>query len=118
MFQPEFRKQSIEFDYSIDQSYGDHVVSWVMADLARVGQILINLVGQHGTDRKQFPSGVFKNIGCEWHNLEKHLLRSIIGYECYQIHGAEGGPQRDKHICSRFQGEADLISSKCGLFQR
>ncbi|KAK4540592.1 hypothetical protein LTR36_009122 [Oleoguttula mirabilis] len=44
MFQPEFRKQRIEFEYRIDRSYPDYDISWVMADVARIGQVLINLV--------------------------------------------------------------------------
>ena len=44
MFQPEFRKQGLKFEYCIDESYKEHGVSWVMADLARVAQILVNLV--------------------------------------------------------------------------
>lgn len=44
MFQPEFRKQSIKFEYQIDKSYEESAISWVMADLARIGQVLINLV--------------------------------------------------------------------------
>ena len=44
MFQPEFRKQGIEFGYEIDKSYKDYQIDWVMADLARIGQVLINLV--------------------------------------------------------------------------
>jgi len=43
-FQPEFRKQKIELEYRIDQTYVDTGIEWVMADLARVGQVLINLV--------------------------------------------------------------------------
>ncbi|KAI7721175.1 hypothetical protein KC353_g1578 [Hortaea werneckii] len=44
MFQPEFRKQNMEFGYRIDRSYIDHRVDWVLADVARIGQVLINLV--------------------------------------------------------------------------
>lgn len=44
MFQPEFRKQGLEFEYRIDHSYVDFGISWVVADLARIGQVLINLV--------------------------------------------------------------------------
>ena len=44
MFQPEMRKQGIKFDYCIDTSYYDVAVNWVMADLARIGQVLVNLV--------------------------------------------------------------------------
>ncbi|KAF2771663.1 hypothetical protein EJ03DRAFT_325315 [Teratosphaeria nubilosa] len=44
MFQPEFRKQDMKFGYRIDQSYVDYHVNWVMADLARISQVLINLV--------------------------------------------------------------------------
>ncbi|CAJ2509786.1 Uu.00g056860.m01.CDS01 [Anthostomella pinea] len=44
MFQPEFRKQGIDFEYEIDSSYVKSNVDWVMADLPRIGQVLINLV--------------------------------------------------------------------------
>lgn len=44
MFQPEMRKQGVKFDYCIDQSYYDIAIDWVMADLARIAQVLINLV--------------------------------------------------------------------------
>lgn len=44
MFQPEFQKQGIEFGYTIDSSYENLNIDWVMADLARISQILINLV--------------------------------------------------------------------------
>lgn len=44
MFQPELRKQNITFGYCIDESYKEIAVEWVLADLARIGQILVNLV--------------------------------------------------------------------------
>ncbi|EMD00847.1 hypothetical protein BAUCODRAFT_100388 [Baudoinia panamericana UAMH 10762] len=44
IFQPEFRKQNMTFGYRIDTSYVEYEVDWVMADLARIGQVLINLV--------------------------------------------------------------------------
>jgi signal transduction histidine kinase len=44
MFQPEFRKQDIGFDYRIDTTYKDLRIEWVMADFARVGQVLVNVV--------------------------------------------------------------------------
>ncbi|KAI0474893.1 two component histidine kinase 1 [Xylariaceae sp. FL0804] len=44
MFQPEFRKQEIKFDYRIDTSYEKQGVSYVMADFPRIGQIVVNLV--------------------------------------------------------------------------
>lgn len=44
MFQPEFRKQQVEFRYCIDRSYIECGLSWAMADLARIGQVLVNLV--------------------------------------------------------------------------
>lgn len=33
LFQPEFRRQEVEFDYRIDQSYLDLDVSWVLVSL-------------------------------------------------------------------------------------
>ncbi|KAK5673941.1 hypothetical protein LTS10_013286 [Elasticomyces elasticus] len=44
MFQPQFRKQCMDFEYQVDRSYPDYDISWVQADLARIGQVLINLV--------------------------------------------------------------------------
>ncbi|GAB7365779.1 hypothetical protein MBLNU230_g7114t1 [Neophaeotheca triangularis] len=44
MFQPELRKQHCEFEYKVDKEYHDFNIDWVMADLARIGQVLINLV--------------------------------------------------------------------------
>ncbi|KAK5137364.1 hypothetical protein LTR08_008942 [Meristemomyces frigidus] len=44
MFQPEFRKQHMEMIYRLDKSYQNYNIAWVQADLARVGQVLVNLV--------------------------------------------------------------------------
>jgi nitrogen fixation/metabolism regulation signal transduction histidine kinase len=44
MFQPEFKKQSMNLNYKIDVSYEKHKVDWVRADLVRISQVLVNLV--------------------------------------------------------------------------
>jgi len=44
MFQPEFRKHGIEFECRIDDDYNNLKVDWAMADLPRIGQVLINLI--------------------------------------------------------------------------
>lgn len=44
MFLPEFRKHSIEFEFRVDEPYHELDVDWTMADLSRVGQVLINLI--------------------------------------------------------------------------
>lgn len=44
IFRPELRKQDIQFEYKLDNSYAEHEIEWVMADLDRMGQVLINLV--------------------------------------------------------------------------
>ncbi|KAF9887538.1 hypothetical protein FE257_010116 [Aspergillus nanangensis] len=44
MFRPELRKQNIQFEYKLDHSYEEGGVDWVMADLDRMAQVLINLV--------------------------------------------------------------------------
>lgn len=44
MFQPEFKKQQIRFDFKLDYSYRDVKVGWVKADLVRISQILVNLI--------------------------------------------------------------------------
>ncbi|KAL3459538.1 hypothetical protein BJX64DRAFT_291205 [Aspergillus heterothallicus] len=44
MFRPELRKSRIEFEYKLDESYADCGLDWVMGDLDRMGQVLINIV--------------------------------------------------------------------------
>lgn len=44
MFQPELRKQSMNFSYNLDQSYDDFNVDYVQADLIRISQVLVNLI--------------------------------------------------------------------------
>ncbi|GIK00094.1 hypothetical protein Aspvir_004109 [Aspergillus viridinutans] len=44
MFRPELRKENIEFEYKLDHSYEEQEIDWVMADLDRMSQVLINLV--------------------------------------------------------------------------
>ncbi|KAH8422484.1 hybrid sensor histidine kinase/response regulator [Aspergillus melleus] len=44
MFRPELRKHGIQFEYVLDQSYADCGVDWVLADMDRMGQVLINLL--------------------------------------------------------------------------
>lgn len=44
MFQPEFKKQKIKFEFKLDYSYRDVHVGWVKADLVRISQILVNLI--------------------------------------------------------------------------
>jgi signal transduction histidine kinase len=44
IFQPEFRKHNISFECKIDEPYNDLGVNWSMADLSRIGQVLINLI--------------------------------------------------------------------------
>ncbi|KAJ5935958.1 hypothetical protein N7454_005256 [Penicillium verhagenii] len=44
IFRPELRKQDIQFEYKLDNSYADCEIEWVLADFSRMGQVLINLV--------------------------------------------------------------------------
>ncbi|KAE8139242.1 hypothetical protein BDV38DRAFT_270090 [Aspergillus pseudotamarii] len=44
MFRPELRKHDIDFEYKLDHSYADCGVDWVIADLDRMSQVLVNLV--------------------------------------------------------------------------
>lgn len=44
IFQPELRKRRIEFDYKMEPSYEENHVKWVMADLVRISQVLVNLM--------------------------------------------------------------------------
>ncbi|KAI9373496.1 hypothetical protein BJX61DRAFT_377690 [Aspergillus egyptiacus] len=44
IFQPELRRRRIEFDYMFDESYARCGVDWIIADLDRMGQVLINLI--------------------------------------------------------------------------
>jgi two-component sensor histidine kinase len=44
IFQPELRKKNVEFSYNIMPEYDDCNVNWVMADLVRVSQVMVNLM--------------------------------------------------------------------------
>ena len=44
MFQHEFRKEHLQFSFEVDETYDKVAVSWVLADVARISQVLINLV--------------------------------------------------------------------------
>ncbi|KAJ5080873.1 hypothetical protein N7456_013583 [Penicillium angulare] len=44
IFRPELRKQHIQFEYKADVSYHDSKIDWAMADLDRMGQVLVNLL--------------------------------------------------------------------------
>lgn len=44
MFQPELRKQRMQFSFRIDDTYTESNVRSVMADMPRIGQVLINLL--------------------------------------------------------------------------
>ncbi|KAJ5343925.1 CheY-like superfamily [Penicillium brevicompactum] len=44
IFRPELRKQRIQFEYKADVSYNSCEIDWVMADLDRMGQVLINIL--------------------------------------------------------------------------
>jgi signal transduction histidine kinase/CheY-like chemotaxis protein len=44
IFGPQLRKQGIQIEYKLDTSYTDCGIEWVLADLSRMGQVLINLV--------------------------------------------------------------------------
>lgn len=44
IFQPELRKRQIGFDYKMDPSYAENSINWVMADLVRISQVIVNLM--------------------------------------------------------------------------
>jgi len=44
IFQPELRKKNIDFSYLITPEYDKCNVNWVMADLVRVSQVMVNLM--------------------------------------------------------------------------
>ncbi|CAK3811757.1 histidine kinase [Lecanosticta acicola] len=44
MFQHEFRKQNLDFAFRVDEAYSACNLNWVMADIARISQVLINLI--------------------------------------------------------------------------
>ncbi|KAJ5778482.1 hypothetical protein N7520_001728 [Penicillium odoratum] len=44
LFRPELQRKNIQFDYQVDFSYAECEIEWVMADLDRMGQVLINLL--------------------------------------------------------------------------
>jgi signal transduction histidine kinase/ActR/RegA family two-component response regulator len=44
IFRPELRKLKIQFEYKVDVSYSSYGIDWVMADLDRMSQVLINIL--------------------------------------------------------------------------
>ncbi|KAJ6089216.1 hypothetical protein N7499_004063 [Penicillium canescens] len=44
LFRPQLQRNDIHFDYQADSSYADCGIEWVMADVDRMGQVLINLL--------------------------------------------------------------------------
>ncbi|KAF4764961.1 hypothetical protein HAV15_003274 [Penicillium sp. str.  len=44
IFRPELRKQEIQFEFKLDNSYSECGIEWILADLGRMGQVLINRV--------------------------------------------------------------------------
>lgn len=44
IFRPELRKHKIHFEYKADVSYAECGIDWVMADLDRMGQVLVNIL--------------------------------------------------------------------------
>ena len=44
IFRPELRKHKIHFEYKTDVTYDKCGIDWVMADLDRMGQVLINIL--------------------------------------------------------------------------
>lgn len=44
IFQPELRKQNVDFSYTIRPEYDSCNVDWVMADLVRISQVIVNLM--------------------------------------------------------------------------
>ncbi|KAJ5393823.1 uncharacterized protein N7487_011464 [Penicillium crustosum] len=44
IFRPELRKHRIHFEYKADVSYAECGIDWVMADLDRMGQVLVNIL--------------------------------------------------------------------------
>ena len=64
IFQPEFRKHNIEFECRVDEPYHDLGVDWSMADLSRIGQVLINLISNavKFTSRKEGPRKIIVKV--------------------------------------------------------
>lgn len=44
IFRPEIRRQHIKLQYKADLSYAEYGIEWVMADLDRMNQVLVNLI--------------------------------------------------------------------------
>jgi signal transduction histidine kinase len=44
IFQPELRKRKIEFSYHVETQYEDCQIDYVMADLVRISQVIVNLM--------------------------------------------------------------------------
>jgi len=47
LFQPELRATSITFSYAMDVSFDELKVGYVLADLKRIKQVLVNLMTKY-----------------------------------------------------------------------
>ncbi|KAK0927956.1 hypothetical protein LTR29_017528 [Friedmanniomyces endolithicus] len=94
MFQPEFRKQRLQFEFKIDTSYAEYSIDWVMADMARVGQVLVNLISNaikftaRGSGKKQIT--VVVGASCERPTSYPPNLVFLSSDETYKMDNTNG----------------------------
>lgn len=84
-FQHEFRKEKLHFNFIVESEYDALPVRSVMADMPRVGQVLINLMTnaikftQRGTGEKRISCAVSASKVCPPENsLEQEMLSSLL----------------------------------------
>ncbi|PPJ50060.1 hypothetical protein CBER1_05076 [Cercospora berteroae] len=120
MFQHEFRKQQMQFGYRVDPSYRDAGVRTVLADMPRIGQVLINLITNavKFTSRGQGAKKVICSVGASLERPDSYPPNVVffqsenLAYRMDSTNSAEWGNGDPVYIMVAVQDSGIGISAE------